>query len=127
MDYFSGIRNDENSKMSGLVKQISEAMEVAKLRLFLSCKSEDTEYGSLLWIKGSFDPVSTWVDGVCEKSRYFLFWIYPIEAPYYEEGQKILIALITSSDKIPKYFIKFRGTPDEVIAKLIDWLKTAVD
>jgi hypothetical protein len=119
-------KNDKSSKMSGLAKQISEAIECVKPGLFFVVKSDDV-YKSNLCIQGSFDPVNTWANNIYENSRCFTFWIYPHGTQYYEEEQKIEIELTTRCYKIPKKFRKYTGTPDKAVAKLINWIKTAVD
>jgi hypothetical protein len=119
-------KNDKSSKMSELAKQISEAIESVKPGLFFVVTTNDV-FTSNLCIKGSFDPVNTWANKIYENSRYFTFWIYPHGTQYYEEGQKIEIELTTRCYKIPKKFRKYTGTPDKAVAKLIDWIKTAVD
>ena len=79
---------------------------------------------SSLFVRGSFDPKGTWLNGIWENSRHFHFHVTPQRGRYYEAGQNVTAELIGKGQGMPN-FRKYSGTPEKVAKKIAGWLKQA--
>lgn len=108
-------------KMHAIAEAIeAKVAELPELNIRVSC---DDNLCSGIDIEGNFTPKEQWANGIYRNGKYFCFAISPKDKRYYQDGDQVTVELTSKSYKITKKFRKYSGTPDKVIAKIIDWIK----
>jgi len=110
--------------------KMQEICDLAKTMLsatYLKLHSTD-DIASSVEIIGSHDLKQDWKFGILQNSRYFIFFISPVNARYYTPGSQVKVELCSSGLKIKKPFRRFTTTPEKALQRIQDWIeKTKYD
>ncbi len=113
--------NGNLPKMHAIAEAIKPKLSGLAPYIKVAC---DDNFLSSVSIRGSFTPVEEWTNKIYYNSKHFRFTITTAKGKrYYEEGDQLTIELNTKDHTITKKFRKYIGTPEKVIAKIIDWIK----
>ena len=85
----------------------------------------DSNLASSVAIYGSLDKREDWSNDIYQNSRHFILHVTAKGGRYYTGGE--VTAEILSSGKISKKFRKYSGTPEKVIAKIVQWIHDLVE
>jgi hypothetical protein len=108
-------------KMAKVRDEVAASLE--KLMLpFLVVQTDDNLMSSV-WIRGSFQPRTSWSNGIFHNSPYFQIRLIPAKGGrYYVDGADVEMELTTKCSSLSK-LRKYTGPVAKVIPKLVKWVE----